>query len=74
MTQASASEARNFRKRSGFVGAGQRGQSVLRALKKASRDCDGSALVEATVVMPLLVSDGRKMAGQLVASPPEYAR
>jgi Flp pilus assembly protein TadG len=56
MAYASASEARNFRKRDGFAGAREKCQPVLRALNKACRDCDGSALIEASVIMPLLVS------------------
>jgi Flp pilus assembly protein TadG len=56
MAYASARGARNFRKRKAFAGARRRGQPVLCALKTASRDCDGSALVEASVIMPLLVS------------------
>ena len=36
--------------------ARQGGRRALRALKAACRDCDGSALVEATVVTPLIVS------------------
>ena len=56
MAYASASEASDFRKRGGLAGARQRGRRVFRALKTACRDCDGSALIEASVITPLLVS------------------